>query len=314
MHILFLFLDGVGIGEPDPGKNPFLNSSTPTLDNLLGGRKIQSNLGSYQSDICSFIGIDAQLGVKGIPQSATGQATLITGLNIPQIVGQHYGPKPNPPIIEILNRHSEPGNNSDSGTLFSRALKMGKSVEFVNAYPDSYFAAITSGKRNYSVFPLSAVNAGIPLRDEKDLREGCSLSADFTGIGWREHLHITDIPIISPFEAGKRLAKITEENDLVFFEYWETDYAGHKQDMTAAIKIIEKLDTVIAGLTATLDLENTLIIITSDHGNMEDLSTRRHTLNKVPAMLSGKKQYFQTFKETVHSLCDITPFMLKHVW
>jgi 2,3-bisphosphoglycerate-independent phosphoglycerate mutase len=311
MHVLFFFWDGVGIGGSDPEINPFMSAKTPTLDKLLGGGKFQSKSINFQSEISALFGIDAQLGVKGVPQSATGQATLITGLNIPRMIGQHYGPKPNPQIVNILNQLSLSRNGIQSGTLFSQLLTAGKKVEFVNAYPKVYFNSIKSGKRNYSVFPLAAVDAGITLRGQEDLVEGRSLSADFTGKDWHEHLHITDTPLISAYDAGKSLAQITQKNDLTFFEYWETDYAGHKQDQKAAKLIIEKLDQVIEGLLAVLDTEKDLILITSDHGNLENLSTRRHSENKVPALLIGNNQYFRLFRESVQSIQDITPFILK---
>jgi len=310
MHFLFFFWDGVGLGRNDPEVNPFLIANTPTLDKLLGGRKIQATTIDFQSKVCALFGIDAQLGVKGVPQSATGQATLLSGLNIPEMIGQHYGPKPNPQIAQILNHLSQSQNDDHSGTLFTQLVKAGYKVEFVNAYPDIYFNSIASGKRNYSAFPLAAVEAGLPLKGENDLLEGRSLSADFTGKGWHDHLHILNIPVISPHEAGKRLAHITQNNDLTFFEYWETDYAGHKQDQIAAKLIIEKLDLVIKGLLEVLDLKKDLILITSDHGNLEDLSSRRHTENKVPAFLIGNNQFFQEFKVDVRSIKDITPFIL----
>jgi 2,3-bisphosphoglycerate-independent phosphoglycerate mutase len=36
-------------------------------------------------------------------------------------------------------------------------------------------------------------------------------------------------------------------------------------------------------------------LLTSDHGNLEDLSTRRHTANPVPALLIGAPAYRNAF-------------------
>ena len=59
---------------------------------------------------------------------------------------------------------------------------------------------------------------------------------------------------------------------------------------------------------ATLDLERTTVILTSDHGNIEDLSTRNHTLNAVPTIAWGPAR--ERVAQQVHSLADITPAIL----
>jgi phosphopentomutase len=89
------------------------------------------------------------------------------------------------------------------------------------------------------------------------------------------------------------------------FEYWASDYAGHKQDMDWAVEQMEVFDGVLAGLVEAWDLEDDLILVTSDHGNMEDLSTRRHTDAKVPGLVIGKKH--KAFAEGLADLTGIAP-------
>jgi len=40
MNVLFIFLDGVGLGEDVPERNPFIPANTPTFDHLLSGLKL----------------------------------------------------------------------------------------------------------------------------------------------------------------------------------------------------------------------------------------------------------------------------------
>ena len=75
--------------------------------------------------------------------------------------------------------------------------------------------------------------------------------------------------------------------DLALFEYWITDIAGHQQDMQSAIDLLEMFDIVLGSLVRSWNGNEGLILITSDHGNLEDLSTRRHTQNEVPLLLIG---------------------------
>jgi bisphosphoglycerate-independent phosphoglycerate mutase (AlkP superfamily) len=51
------------------------------------------------------------------------------------------------------------------------------------------------------------------------------------------------------------------------------------------------------------------VILTSDHGNIEDLSTRSHTLNPVPTIVWGASS--QQVANRISSLADITPAILE---
>ena len=179
MRILFLFLDGVGLGADDPQSNPFVEAKLPFLTELLGGRRLTASVLKDSKQLvtahATLLALDACLGVAGMPQSATGQATLLTGVNIPQAIGEHYGPKPTPAIASHLR----------NGNLFSRLAQKGKQTSLLNAYPPGYFAGIDSGKRIYSAIPLAITSAGLALLTEADLRAGEALAADFTGAGWR---------------------------------------------------------------------------------------------------------------------------------
>jgi 2,3-bisphosphoglycerate-independent phosphoglycerate mutase len=297
MRLLFLFLDGVGLGVDNREVNPFTRAATPTLQKLLNGKRLVAGIAPYIGPRASLLALDACLGIAGVPQSATGQATLLTGRNIPAEIGYHYGPKPNHQIAEYLK----------NGNIFSVLKKNGKRAAFVNAYPGRYFEAISSGKRIYSAIPMAFTSAGIALRTERDLYQGNAVSADFTAQGWRDVLHIPDIPVITPFQAGERLAILAQEAELSFFEYWLSDYAGHHQDMLQALTLLEAFDAVLAGLLNHWDDDDGLILITSDHGNLEDLSTRRHTQNPVPALLIGRPDYRAQFSADLRSLTDVSP-------
>ena len=303
MRILFLFLDGVGLGADDPQTNPFAIASLPNLTRLLGGeRLLLKSLKDGQSMVTEYatlLALDAMLGVPGVPQSATGQATLFTGNNIPQLIGEHYGPKPTPEIAMYLK----------NGNLFSKLIKKGYKAALLNAYPPGYFAGIQSGRRLYSAIPQAVTAAKIPLYTQDHLRSGEALAADFTGEGWLQHLKIEGIPILTPHQAGLKLNQLSQKFHLALFEYWLSDTVGHRQDMESALSILQTLDAVLGGLMESWDNDG-LILITSDHGNLEDLSTRRHTNNPVPALLIGNPTSRERFAANLHDLSGITPAIL----
>ena len=318
MKILFIFLDGVGLGGDDPQVNPLVKTPMPNLESLLGGNKLIANgyhpiTGSepwiLYSSRATLLALDACLGVEGLPQSASGQASLLTGKNVAALLGVHDGPKPNPIVREIIRQ----------GTLFTRMQQEANNAALLNAYPPRYFESIESGYRIPGVIALAANYAGMHINTQEDLWHGEAISADFTAQGWREHLGLPDTPTLSPGQAGERLSSLAARSQLAFFEYWLTDVAGHHQDMPSACGMLELFDAVLGSLADTWDDEQGLILITSDHGNLEDLSTRHHTRNDVPLLLIGSQNHRQQFVELLlqissnrqkPDLTDITPAIL----
>ena len=301
MRTLFIFLDGIGLGPDNPETNPFSRAKMPTLNRLLDGRSLLIDSAPFHGEHASLLGIDAAVGVEGLPQSATGQAILLTGKNIPAELGYHYGPKPNPQVAAYLK----------DDTLFSNFVRAGRQAALLNAYPPRYFDGIDSGKRLYSSIPLAVTNAGIPLFRHDDLFAGNALSADFTGEGWRSMLGFIDAPVMQANEAGRKLAAVAKRYDFSLFEYWASDYAGHGQEMDTAVRLMETFDAVLGGLVE--EWNDGLILVTSDHGNMEDLSTRRHTDAPVPALVIGDKSAREEFTRSMKSLTDIAPAIWKTV-
>ena len=305
-HVLFIFLDGVGLGANDKEINPFTRADMPELTRVLDGRRLireSVNHIPFQSERVTLLALDACLGISGLPQSATGQATLLSGKNVPACLGYHYGPKPDPATAAFLHRD----------TIFHHLHNAGYKAGLLNAYPPRYFDHIYSGRRMYSAIPLAVTQAGLRLKNNQDLKDGIALSADFTALGWQKQLGFSDMPTLDPAQAGRRLVELSRSYDLAFFEYWLSDYAGHSQDMRQACNLLETLDQVLGGLFAAWQDEEGLVLITSDHGNLEDLSTRKHTTNPVPALLVGPPTAREEFADGLMDLTGITPKILRQI-
>lgn len=301
MHFLFLFMDGIGLGEDNSETNPFAKAKMPNLHALLGGKRLTRGSAPLKTERATLLELDATLGVDGLPQSATGQGALVTGRNIPQLVGEHYGPKPNKAVAEIVRQDN----------LFIQLTQRDYKACLLNAYPQRYFEAIASGRRLYSAIPLAVTSAGIALKTADELYTGDAFSVDFTGHGWREQLGYKDSPLMEAPAAGRRLAAVTATYDLAFFEFWPSDFVGHHQDMSGGVRLLENFDAVLGGLLAGWDDAQGLILITSDHGNMEDLGTRHHTLNPVPGLVIGSKELRAKFCEGLKDISGVTPAILR---
>ena len=276
VHIFFL--DGVGLGSSDPAVNPFVTAVMPNLASLLDSRDwyLQGN-GRISSDRATLVPTDANLDMPGRPQSATGQATILTGRNVPQLVGEHYGPKPNPAVAQVI----------EQANLFQEVAAAGGEAALITPYPQGYFDAINSGKRLYSAVPLAVTSAGWPLFGAEELRAGEAVSPGFTGQGWHDMLGYKDIPILSLFDSGRQIAAIAHRYDLSFFEHWPSDRSGHRGPVEDAVAHLEMIDTAVGGLLEDWDDQVGMLIITSDHGNIEEKNHRQHTRNLVPTILVG---------------------------
>ena len=295
MRILTLFLDGIGLGADDPEANPFAAADTPVMRSLANGRRWLQDTGWQESERAIFIPTDARLGVAGRPQSGTGQASLVTGLNAPKLVGRHYGPKPDAATRQLI---AERG-------MFKDLRERGKSAVLLTAYPPGLLANFARGKTLRSSIQQAAFAGDTPHFSLDDVIKRRALTAEWTTESWRRYLGIDDLPNYSAREAGQLLSRLARQYDFSFHSHWLTDQIGHRGTLARGVAILERFDAVLGGLLEAWDDAAGLIVITSDHGNMEDLSTRRHTLNQVPTVVIGQRA--AEFAQGYTCLTDFAP-------
>ena len=291
---VFVFLDGVGLGADDPAVNPFAVGTPAGFRGLSGGAAWTASTPAISEARHVFTSIDATLGVDGLPQSGTGQASLFSGANVSAAFGRHFGPYPPRLARPIL---AERG-------LFARLVAAGASpgdLAFANAYPDRFFRYAEARDR-WTATTWLARSAGVRLRTESDLRAGDALTAEITGRAWREKLGL-DTPVLTDAAAGARLAIIASRHRLALFEYYLTDKAGHAREAARAAAVLASVGRFLAGLRDAL-AEDTLLVLTSDHGNLEDLSVKGHTRSPVPLVALGPGA--SAFAAAA-SLLDVTP-------
>ncbi len=298
-----LFLDGVGIGVKDPSVNPLFAARMPSLRSLFGGELPSLGRRRISSGAASVLPLDATLGVPGLPQSGTGQTSLFTGANGAALVGKHFGPHPYSTLKPVIAERS----------IFRRLRDAGKSPLFANAFPQRFFDYLDDHRSRLTVTTLACTTCGVPLLRAEDLARGMALSADITNAGWHA-LGYPDMPVITPAEAGDRLTRLSREHDFVLFEYWKTDYAGHAMNVREAVSVLETFDGLLGGILDSLDAEETLLLITSDHGNIEDLTRKTHTLHPVPLILYGAEaRSFADRFEPAADLTAVTPLLLEYM-
>ena len=294
-RILFIFIDGLGVGAYDRTVNPcthpeltiFNNFSNRTRERPLpfGGR-------------CKSL--DASLGVSGIPQSATGQTALLTGINAAKVLDRHLSGFPNEKLRRILAEHS----------IFSRLTRAGFKAAFLNTYRPLFFEKGPEALLRFlSVTSIANWKANLKFHDFNDLLGGRSVYHDFTN---RELIDKGfDVPIRTAEESGKILARASRNFDFSLYEYFITDAAGHKQDKAHAEKILLDLDRYLCTILAESDLNESVIMVSSDHGNIEDLSIKTHTMNPVPLLIWGRQS--ETLFHRINALTDITAAVIDFI-
>jgi hypothetical protein len=284
MQVVLLFIDGVGVGRRDPDTNPLARA-----DYLLS--RFDDGSGAPLPTGGSFAEVDATFGVPGRPQSASNQTAILTGLPAPRLIGRHVLGYPDAPLRELILGHS----------VVKRIVSAGRSATFANAYPAGYLDALGLRRRpsaeaevtippkalrriRPSATTLAMAAADVPLRTLDDARRGEGLTHDVDG--GRGRARGFRIPERSPEEAAEILWSLGPADGFLLFEHYLADEAGHAQDPAAAEAALSTFDR-FARCVISRRPAQAHVLVCSDHGNVEDLSTRSHTLNKVPVLHFG---------------------------
>jgi 2,3-bisphosphoglycerate-independent phosphoglycerate mutase len=290
--VLLIFIDGVGLG-------------TRGAHNPLDG--LDSEFFSIFQDEAPRLPFDgrmavtdARLGVDGLPQSATGQTAILTGVNGPQLIGRHLNGYPSPRLKQAIAEHS----------IYKKLIARGREVTFANAYTQSY---LDSRPRFVSCTTVAVETAGMRFRLLEDLNAGRAVSHDFTNRFLIERGF--EVAECAPEEAGRNLARLAAEHDFTLYEHFITDRIGHERDRELARRLTREhvplLTRFVRAVLEAADLERQTIIITSDHGNIEDATTRSHTMNPVATLAFGPAR--EQIVARVAALTDITPAIIETI-
>src|SRR5438105_3365242 len=233
-NVLLFFIDGLGIG-------------TRGLHNPFDGLEDVAPLAVFQdeSTLLPFDGVlaptDACMGVTGRPQSASGQTTILTGINAPAAIGHHKQGFPNQALLDIIREHS----------IFLQLKRAGvNQITFANTYTQKFFE---SRPRWISATTAAVEAAGLRFNTVSDLRAGRAVYQDFTNTMLIDRGESVDVR--TPDEAGEVLAGIVTAHQFTLYEYFITDKIGHAQDYDAARRVLQSLAVFILSLLAKLDLD-----------------------------------------------------------
>ena len=280
MKIIYLFIDGVGLKAP-AADNPLNKEVCPTLWRLIERHAKP---------------IDACLGVEGFPQSATGQATMFTGVNCAAALGKHCEGFPGVELRKII----------EDGNLFIELKKRNRRVRFADAYLVDSVEEVRA-RRFKSVTTVMALTVPESVSVAEDLMEDRALMQDLT----RETIQdrYPDIPVIAPQRAAEHLFRLALVNDFTLYEFFQTDVSGHSMDYARACAVLRIYDRFLSALVRCTEAAGITLVMTADHGNIEAMNERGHTRNPVPFIVFGPGEGW--IRDRVNSLQDITPALLE---
>lgn len=276
MKILFLFIDGLGLREPAKD-NPVHAGVCPTLCKLI---ETQS------------VAIDACMDTTGLPQSATGQTAMFTGVNAAQHMGRHCEGFPGPSLRKLI----------EESNLFMILTRKGLRCRFADAYMVDNVDDIRV-RRFKSVTTVMALTQPESICVQDDLLDSQAVAHDITRNSLLEKG--LAVKVIAPQQAAEHLLQVAQANDFTLFEFFLTDLAGHSCNYDHACETLKMLDQFLDAVVTLCRTAGILLILTSDHGNIEDMGTRGHTRNPVPLIAVGPGA--EAIKANATSLTDITP-------
>jgi 2,3-bisphosphoglycerate-independent phosphoglycerate mutase len=306
-RVIFIFVDGAGVGRAE-ADNPFFQAKSFFLPFWQGAMALP--------DGTPLAAIDATLGIPGPPQSASGQTALFCGATAVEIGNRHVHGYPDRHLRAIIREKN----------LLSRLAGMGVKARYLNAYPahDELFGARhvriepdgrlwfsaefpEKFKRMISVTSCMLLASGQPPFGENDIRTRRSLYQDFSN---RQLIaRGLDLPEYSPRQAATIIANTAKKCDFILYEYFQTDIFAHRRSLADCVVLIRDLNDLLGNLLSRLDERQDTLVLTSDHGNLEEFHLRGHSRNPVPLLAWGC--HGEHLRKKIKSLSDVTPALLE---
>jgi bisphosphoglycerate-independent phosphoglycerate mutase (AlkP superfamily) len=144
------------------------------------------------------------------------------------------------------------------------------------------------------------------FRTTDDMERGRAVYQDLTRSSLRGRGY--EGPLVAPRESAQHLVELAADHEFTLFEYFQTDIAAHRNDAENTRHILGLFDEFLSVVLAHAETDGHLLLLTSDHGNIEDNRTHLHTDNPVPFVAVGSGA--DRMKEAVNSLADVVPALL----
>jgi hypothetical protein len=150
----------------------------------------------------------------------------------------------------------------------------------------------TLGEINQNIFVYAALQAGMRLRTWDDARANQALTGTLTHelearFNWNA-LGIAPLPVRTPQQGARILAELAQAHDFTFYKYQLADLVSHTGKVELARGVFDVIETFLWALLEAIDPGETVVIVTSDHGHLEQVAfTHGHPKSRVPTWYFG---------------------------
>jgi hypothetical protein len=168
----------------------------------------------------------------------------------------------------------------------------GRPVSFRGAQKNGFAELYTLAEINQNIFVFAAREAGVPLNTWQEVRQGAALTSSMThDLENQFDLSFFDqepLPPRTPEKAADILAELSRNHEFTFYKYQIPDLVSHTGQVDSAREVFAIIERFVRSVLAAVDSAETIVIVTSDHGHLEQLSTSRgHPRSKVPTWYFG---------------------------
>ncbi len=165
-------------------------------------------------------------------------------------------------------------------------------VRLRGAEKHGFAELFTLAEINQNIFVYAARDAQLALRTWDEVQNGQALTSSMTHeleahFNW-EALGQSAPAIRTPQEAARILATLAAEHDFTFYKYQLADLVSHTGRVDLARGVFGIIETFVEAVLTAIDPATTSVIITSDHGHLEQVGfSRGHPKSRVPTWYFG---------------------------
>ena len=177
-------------------------------------------------------------------------------------------------------------------TIEGRLRFRDQPITLKGTHKPGFAELFTLAEINQNIFVYAAREAGVRLRTWTDVRRGEALTSSMT----HELESLFDLaffdqqplPSRTPEAAAAILARLAREHDFTFYKYQMPDLISHTGRVELAREVFATIERFIDALLRQFDPADTMLLVTSDHGHLEQVAyTQGHPKSNVPTWYFG---------------------------
>jgi hypothetical protein len=180
----------------------------------------------------------------------------------------------------------------DRGGIEAVLRMDGRPVCLKGSDKNGFAELFTLAEINQNIFVYAARESGLPLLSWDDVRRKQALTGTMTHelearFNW-EALGQEPLAVQNPQDAAASLVGLARQHDFTFYKYQLPDLVSHTGKVELARGVFAVIETFIEAVLRAIDTTETVVIVTSDHGHLEQVAfSRGHPKSRVPTWYFG---------------------------